>query len=261
MESFSGTPYEPQHQHQPMLVNDRIQIPRASSGGTSNERLTDEWVGCKRLGAVSALSEGKLSTRPLTADDLKLAANVLFTAYFHDPLFTSVFRASEEGYEMRLRTAIQQELTVFFKTGQLVMGLFSGNCLLAVACLIRPNTELRPERSWHWRLNMVLTVGTFTTRQLIVAEQAVRAGVHHERYYLLSMIGVNPHYQGKGLGKRLMSTVLSLVSGSPESSGIALSVRLPAYRAFFEKQGFALQQQMISGAISGDVMFWPSTAA
>lgn len=260
MESLISTSSKPQHIDHRQMSTDHVGLLRTSSANVSKSFSADQEVINERLSAASALDQSRLQAQLLTADDYKLASSVLFNAYFHDPLFVALFRASEDGYEMRLRSAIQLELDAFFRSGQLVIGLFHGNTLLAVACLIGPNAELQPERCWNWRLNMLLTAGMFTTQQFIAQEKSVRAAVPHEQFHLLSMIGVNPHYQGKGFGRLLMSAVFATVNDCSESSGIATYVRLPDCRAFFEAEGFMHLQRVVAGTCAGDVMFWRHVA-
>jgi hypothetical protein len=42
----------------------------------------------------------------LAAEDLKIAASILYVAYRDDPLFVDIFQYDKEGYESRLRSAI-----------------------------------------------------------------------------------------------------------------------------------------------------------
>ena len=44
----------------------------------------------------------------LTAEDLKIAASILYKAYHDDPLFIDIFELEKEGYESRLRSALKK---------------------------------------------------------------------------------------------------------------------------------------------------------
>ena len=72
----------------------------------------------------------------LSAEDLKVAASIIYNAYHDDPIFLEIFQSEREGYESRLRSAIREELTAFWEADQPIIGLFDEGRLLAVACLI-----------------------------------------------------------------------------------------------------------------------------
>ena len=82
----------------------------------------------------------------LSAEDINLAASLLFVSYHDDPVFLDIFQHSKPDYDQRLRGAIREELATFWNTQQPMIGLFSGKHLLGVACLIEPQTGLEPER-------------------------------------------------------------------------------------------------------------------
>lgn len=103
----------------------------------------------------------------LTAEELHIAASILYNAYHDDPLFCDIFKAQDEGYEDRLRSAIKEELHTFYNAKQPVIGLHHDERLLAVACLIAPDAAFGSGRYWHWRLRMLLTAGLFGTKQML----------------------------------------------------------------------------------------------
>ena len=116
----------------------------------------------------------------LVAEDLKIAASILYLAYYDDPLFVDIFNSEKEGYESRLRSAIREELNAFWLAKQPIIGLFDDERPVAVACMVNPNAELGPNRFWHWRLRMLLTAGYFSTKQMVEKETRVRERVPAE---------------------------------------------------------------------------------
>jgi hypothetical protein len=120
----------------------------------------------------------------LAAEDLKIAASLLYLAYYDDPLFVDIFNSEKEGYESRLRSAIREELNAFWLAKQPMVGLFDDERLVAVACLVNPNAELGPNRFWHWRLRMLLTAGYFSTKQMVEKETRIRERVPAENYQM-----------------------------------------------------------------------------
>ncbi|MCC2614840.1 GNAT family N-acetyltransferase [Aestuariibacter halophilus] len=207
--------------------------------------------------ADSAALESSIKAVYLTAEDLKIAASILYQAYHDDPLFMDIFQVHKEGYEPRLRSAIREELNAFWTSRQPIIGLFEGERLLAVACLISPDSAFSPGRFWHWRLKMLLTAGFFGTRQMVDKEQKVRDLMPDERCHMLSFIGVHPDHQHRGLGHILMSAIDSVMLEEPESQGVGVYVTLPKCLSFFEDGQYDHVGPLQVGNITGEVMFRP----
>lgn len=193
----------------------------------------------------------------LSADDLKVAASILYNAYFDDPLFTDIFEVEREGYEARLRSAIREEVNTFYDAQQPLIGLYDDGRLIAVSCMIGPDASFGAGRFWHWRLKMLLTAGYVGTKQLIAKEEKVREKVPAQNYYMLSLIGVVPSLQDKGYGHVLMRSMLGLLEDDGQSEGIAMFVTLPKCLSFFKDAGFEHVEDMQVGKMTGKLMFRP----
>lgn len=199
----------------------------------------------------------KVRAAYLSVDDLKVAASILYNAYFDDPLFVNIFNAGKEGYEARLRSAIREEINTYFDAGQSLIGLYEGKRLLAVTCLTKPDTAFGAGKFWHWRLKMMLTAGYFGTKQMIAKEEKVRERIPATNYHMLSLIGVHPDYQDMGLGHVLMSAILGLLLEDEHSQGIGVLVTLPKCISFFKDGEFETIEDIEVGNITGTVMFRP----
>jgi GNAT superfamily N-acetyltransferase len=193
----------------------------------------------------------------LVAEDLKIAASILYLAYHDDPLFIDIFQYEKEGYKSRLRSAIREELNAFWLSKQPMVGLFDDDRLVAVACLVSPDSELGPNRFWHWRLKMLLTAGYFGTKQMVEKEIKVRERVPAEHFHMLSLIGVHPDHQANGLGHVLMSAIEGIMLEDPNSQGIGMYVTLPKCLSFFEDGHYDLVEELDVGNIKGYLMFRP----
>ena len=191
----------------------------------------------------------------LVAEDLKIAASILYLAYYDDPLFVDIFQYEKEGYESRLRSAIREELNAFWLAKQPMIGLFDDNRLVAVACLVNPDAELGPNRFWHWRLKMLLTAGYFGTKQMVEKETKVRSRVPAEHFHMLSLIGVHPDRQDHGLGHVLMSAIEGIMLEDVDSQGVGMYVTLPKCLSFFEDGHYNLVEELDVGHIKGHLMF------
>ncbi|WP_026375698.1 GNAT family N-acetyltransferase [Aestuariibacter salexigens] len=191
----------------------------------------------------------------LTAEDLKVAASILYNAYFDDPLFVDIFESEREGYESRLRSAIREELNAFWVAKQPMVGLFDDERLLAVACLTGPDSAFGAGRYWHWRLKMLLTAGFFGTRQMLEKEELVRQKIPAENFHMLSFIAVHPDLQHHGLGHVLMRAIDSVLLEDHKSEGVAVYCTLPKCLPFFEDGDYHLIDDLQVGHITGQVMF------
>jgi GNAT superfamily N-acetyltransferase len=197
----------------------------------------------------------KVTSAYLTADDLKVAASILYNAYFDDPLFTDIFEVDREGYEARLRSAIREEVNTFWDAQQPLIGLYDEGRLIAVSCMIGPDASFGAGRFWHWRLKMLLTTGYVGTKQMIAKEEKVREKIPATNYFMLSLIGVHPSLQDMGLGHVLMRSMLGLLAEDGQSEGIGVLVTLPKCLSFFKDAGFEHVEDIEVGKMTGKVMF------
>ncbi|MEO3679477.1 GNAT family N-acetyltransferase [Rheinheimera sp. FR7-31] len=213
------------------------------------------------LADINTLELERLKAVLLSADELKLAASLLYQSYFDDPLFMEIFRADKAEYEQRLRAAIREELTTFWQAGQPMIGLFNGEQLLGVACVINPDSGIGASRLWHWRLKMLLTAGYVSTRQLLDKEQKIHAAMPADVYHMLAFIAVAPRYQHLGLGHYLIHAVDSLVDKDASSAGIGVFVTLEKYKAFFAGDHYQPVTDLAFNTVSGTLMFRPRQTA
>src|SRR5690606_23537570 len=207
------------------------------------------------LAELNTLELERLKAMLLSADELKLAASLLYQSYYDDPLFMEIFRADKADYEQRLRAAIREELNTFWQAQQPMIGLFNGEQLLGVACVITPDSGIGAGRLWHWRLKMLLTAGYVSTRQLLEKEQKIHAAMPAERYHMLAFIAVAPKQQQLGLGHYLVHAVDSIVDKDETSEGIGVFVTLEKYKAFFADDKYQTVTDLAFNTVSGTLMF------
>lgn len=207
------------------------------------------------LAELHTVALDKLKAILLTADELKLAASLLYQSYYDDPLFMDIFRADKPDYEQRLRAAIREELSTFWQAKQPMIGLFNGEQLLGVACVVEPDSGIGSSRLWHWRLKMLLTAGYVSTKQLLDKEQKIHAAMPAQRYHMLAFIAVAPKHQHLGLGHYLIHAVDSIVDKDNQSAGIGVFVTVDKYKAFFADDSYQTVAQLEFGSVSGTLMF------
>lgn len=207
------------------------------------------------LAELNTIALDRLKAVLLSADELKLAASLLYQSYYDDPLFMEIFRADKADYEQRLRAAIREELNTFWQAKQPIVGLFQAEQLFGVACVIEPDSGIGSSRLWHWRLKMLLTAGYVSTKQLLEKEQKIHAAMPAQRYHMLAFIAVAPKQQHLGLGHYLIHAVDSIVDKDESSAGIGVFVTLEKYKAFFADDRYQAVTELAFNKVSGTLMF------
>lgn len=204
---------------------------------------------------TTALSKTSVRAVYLTAEDLRIAASILYQAYVDDPLFRSIFQVEKQGYETRLRATIREELYTFWLAKEKMIGLFSDERLLAVTCVTHVTGSSRACRLWHWRLRMLLTAGFFSTRELLNKEKTISELIPFDDYHMISFIAVQPNHQHVGLGHHLMSAIDKAVSGCDSSNGASVFVTIDDYEQFFADGGYSNIGGVDIKGIQGKVLF------
>jgi len=190
----------------------------------------------------------------LAAEDLKLAASLLYQAYHDDPVFLEIFNGDKPDYEQRLRTSIREELNAFWKAQQPIVGLYLGESIVGVACLNKPADGIGAERFWHWRLKMLLGAGYFSTKQMIEKEDKVLAAVPLKKFHMLSFIAIHPLHQHHGFGHYLMAAINTVLEEDNESEGVAVYATTDKYRDFFKDVDYKMVAEVSVGNVSGSLM-------
>lgn len=188
----------------------------------------------------------------LSADDLRMAASVLFNAYRDDPFFRAVFPT--EDYDQRLRAAIREELQELWQRHQLLVGLFIGDSLVGLTSLLDHQYPQGQTRYWNWRLKMALGTGWASARQWMAREEEIRDIVSMQQYLLLQFIAVAPQYQHQGYGALLLSAVNQLAMERPALDGVVTLVYEAAHRPLFEQRGFLAVKDVHVGQVTGTLM-------
>lgn len=204
--------------------------------------------------AIAVENELDIRATYLSAEELKLAASLLFQAYHDDPVFLDIFNSDKEGYEQRLRASIREELSAFWQAKQPMVGLFLGESMVGVACLNSPDDSVGSDRFWHWRLKMLLTAGYFSTKQMIEKEEKVISEVPLKKFHMLSFIAIHPLHQHHGFGHYLMAAVNTVLEEHDDSEGVAVYATSDKFRAFFEDADYQFIKDVTVGKVSGALM-------
>ncbi|WP_286262445.1 GNAT family N-acetyltransferase [Thalassotalea atypica] len=204
--------------------------------------------------AVSTKTNVDIRATYLTAEELKLAASLLYQAYHDDPVFLEIFNGDKDDYEQRLRASIREELGVFWQAKQPMVGLYLGEAMVGVACLNSPDDGVGSERFWHWRLKMLLSAGYFSTKQMMEKEKTVMSAVPLDKFHMLSFIAIHPLHQQHGFGHYLMAAVNTVLQEHSQSQGVAVYATNEKYRKFFEDVDYQHVKEVQVGKVSGTLM-------
>jgi GNAT superfamily N-acetyltransferase len=190
----------------------------------------------------------------LAAEDMKIAASLLYQAYHDDPVFLEIFDGKRNDYEQRLRASIREELSAFWQAKQPMIGLYMGETMVGVACLNYPEQGLGTERFWHWRLKMLLGAGYLSTKQMIEKEKIIFDAVPLTKFHILSFIAIHPLHQHHGFGHYLMKAVNTVLDEHTDSEGVAVYATTEKYKEFFNDVDYKYLKDVTVGQVTGSLM-------
>ncbi|TKB49588.1 GNAT family N-acetyltransferase [Ferrimonas aestuarii] len=191
----------------------------------------------------------------LTAEELRVAASLLYNAYYDDLFFQQAF--GRKDYGQKLRAAIREELTELWQHQQRVVGFYVDGALLGVACIIDHQYPQGESRYWSWRIKMALGTGWAPTRHWIEREDELKRLLPSNEYWLLQLIAIHPQHQNTGLGSQFLTALLELQNRS-ESSGLAVFTYQPEHQQFFQQHGFDFIADVEVADISGQLLYQPA---
>lgn len=193
----------------------------------------------------------------LTAEDLRLAASILYNAYHNDAFFADALSSADKfTYEQKLRAAIREELNTLWQQKQALIGLFDGSHLVGVACVVTQDVPLGEGRYWHWRLKMLLGTGWQSTQAMIKKEATILELLPSQRCGILQFIAVAPNEQGKGLGHQLVQAVVSWCDEQPNLDGIGVFTTQDVHTHLFNQYGFVSLGALTIGSVAGQLLFY-----
>ncbi|MCG9714507.1 GNAT family N-acetyltransferase [Shewanella insulae] len=195
----------------------------------------------------------------LTAEDLRVAASILYNAYHDDPFFIAALHKGDKAqYEQKLRGAIREELHTLWQEEQALIGLFEEERLIGLACIVTQQVPLGEARYWHWRLKMLLSAGWQSTQALMKKESSILEHLPSTQCGILQFIAVTPIEQHKGLGKRLIQAVMSWCDEQPELEGVGVYVTQDDHAHLFSSMDFAPIERLVIGGVPGELLFYRS---
>ncbi|MCG9696130.1 GNAT family N-acetyltransferase [Shewanella sp. Isolate11] len=195
----------------------------------------------------------------LTAEDLRVAASILYNAYHDDLFFISALHQGDQAqYEQKLRGAIREELHTLWQEEQALIGLFDDDRLVGLACIVTQQVPLGEARYWHWRLKMLLSAGWQSTQALMKKEASILEHLPSTHCGIVQFIALTPIEQHKGLGARLVQAVMSWCDEQPQLDGIGVYVTQESHAQLFSGLGFAALEKLTIADVEGELLFYRS---
>lgn len=181
-----------------------------------------------------------ITVRNLTAGDVRKAARLLARAFSADPIITHFLHGNLRrrfAFPAFFRAVIREYLE-----GGHAYSAWEERRLIGAAVwsppegITRRKLWLKAQTDFDHRIVRVL----FPRRSLgLYNGFAMTASLHpHEPHWYLAFIGIDPQFQGHGIGQRLLRGVLD----AADLSGRVcyLETPFPATRKFYERLGFEL---------------------
>jgi GNAT superfamily N-acetyltransferase len=121
-----------------------------------------------------------------------------------------------------------------------LIGCVDDEAIYGVACISFPERPGWPPELDRVYEELKIQIGTESARRL---EAYGRLSDEHrpdDPHHFLAVLGVDPHYQGRGLGRRLLEGIQRMAAAHPSSIGVALDTENPDNLPFYQRFGYKL---------------------
>jgi len=178
-----------------------------------------------------------------SGDKLKIAGNILSKAFHHDPIFNYLIPNTNQRFKI-LNQYFQHVIKFGLRYGEVYTS---------------PNLEcisvwLPPKNSFHTTWKAIKTGALILPIKIKWKYLTLQNKIHkfsdnlHKKFvpyphWYLSLIGVEPNHQGKGLGQQLLSTTIKRID--LERKPIYLETNKEKNLKIFERFGFHILKKAI----------------
>jgi GNAT superfamily N-acetyltransferase len=158
---------------------------------------------------------------------------------FHDyPVMRFVLGPEQDAYDDRLRTLIHFFVMARVFRSEVLLGVKSGDDLVATALVSRPGGPRAPREFHELRAEVWEELGTGAEARYAAFGDACAPFQVDEPHLHLNMIGVRARGQGTGLARHLLDAVHDLSASDPDSFGVSLTTENPKNVSLYEHFGY-----------------------
>lgn len=184
-------------------------------------------------------------------------------AFSQDPLFLHLF--GDPGHNPKASRGMSGFISFLFDKSRLlheeIWGIAENGTLLGAYIVEKPHAgKLRTLGGGLLLLGRLLPLLSVmsgkTLSHLNDYMRVTRSASPPWKHHYLIMIGVNPEYQGRGIGKALLNHVLHEANRDRSSQGVALDTENPENVSLYRKFGFTLGNTTEINQLPVYCMFW-----
>ena len=180
---------------------------------------------------------------PITVQSYRQAAEVLGRAFVDDPVSVAVYRNFSSEKRIRALTVdFTAEVLLCVRKGYPIQVNDDGR-VVAAAVIYPPGAYPLPTRD-QWKLIIKSIAGNGLYDITSWLKWLREVDKHHptEAHYYLEYLGVEPGYQGKGLGSSILSHLIA--KADVAGVGCYLENANPGNISFYQRSGFLVTQEM-----------------
>ncbi len=170
--------------------------------------------------------------------DLKIAINVLTSAFSKDSMWTEVFDDEDKN---RVLTEVMVRFCL--KYGNVLSTSNNLEGIMAIAPHDKEMTTLRVILSGSFFLSMKISKETKKMAILSNAVEEAKKSLNLGPYIHLLIMGVSEEFQGKGFGGKLLRALIE--KAETEKKSIYLETQKEDNITFYEKYGFSVKKKII----------------
>ena len=176
--------------------------------------------------------------RELAEGDAAASVEVMLAAFPADPNMQWCFLGDEPGYLDRMRGYFEVGHAWHTRAGFPVLGAYDGDALVGVSYVMGPNPEIPEDDDFALVPRMREACGDRATDRFARYNEATEAKTPATPAHCIALLAVDPSWQGKGVGGRIVARVIADSEASPDSRGIVLDTGNPRNLSFYRRHGF-----------------------
>lgn len=183
----------------------------------------------------------ELEIKPLRKTELDMAVAVLVETFADDKGMMALIQKEEARYRQKLGSWFKATLKMLFKSSQPLWGVYHKEELLGLAVLSNASFKPAPFVLVQWTWAVFISCGFTTVKRTMLHDQSRQKYFTAKNQLILEFVALEPHYQGRGIGKLLLKKIQD--HSLKVNKSIWLETSKPENVKIFEKSGFKLSNE------------------